>query len=87
MKPSQVILLALWGLGVIAWFTSVAYQLKGARRTTSGKHWWFHMGSLDPVFHATAWPPEARVFWKKHLIWAGIFVAAVAAAFLVPVER
>ncbi len=82
-QPSEVLSAALMALALVAWCAAVICQVKGARRTTSGKHWWFHMNSLDPLFQPGDWPPEARAFWKKHLLWVGIFVASIGAGFLV----
>ncbi len=86
MKVGHVAFLALCCLSVVAWFVGVTYQVKGSRRTTSGRHWWFHAAIWDPLFQPAAWPPEARTYWKKSLFWAGIFLAAVGAGFLVPLD-
>jgi hypothetical protein len=83
LPPSQVLSVALACLAIFSWCAGVAYQVKGARRTTSGKHWWFHMNSLDPLFRPGDWPPEARAFWRKHLLWVGIFAGCIGGSFLV----
>ena len=66
----------------VAWLACFSYLLEGARRTTSGKHWWLHMNTLDPLIHPGHWPPEARAFWKRHLVWFGVFLATGGAVVL-----
>ena len=90
---SVTMFLAAWCFGVFAWFRLVAFQVKAARRTTPGKHWLFRMNTLDPLIDPAAWPTEARAYWRRHLLWTGIFIACVAAGFLIayvggwPMER
>jgi hypothetical protein len=82
-RLTNVLFLAAWCFGVFAWFRSLAFQVKAARRTRPGKHWWLRMNTLDPIIDPAAWSPEARAYWRRHLLWAGIFLACVASGFVI----
>ena len=80
---SEILFGLVWCFAVFAWFRSVGFQVQAARSTTPGRHWWFRMNSLDPIFHPDAWPPEARLLWRRHLLWAMVFVVCIAFGFLI----
>jgi hypothetical protein len=69
-RVSEALLLAAWCFGAFAGLRSLAFQVKAARRTKPGKHWWFRMNTLDPIIDPEAWTPEARAYWRQHLLWA-----------------
>jgi len=75
--------LAACAFAAYAWVRSLVHQIQGARRTTPDEHWWLRMNSFDPLIHPALWPPDARKYWRRHLLWSAIFVGTILFTFLV----
>jgi hypothetical protein len=82
-QASVCLFVAAWCCAVFAWFRSVAFLVKAARRTKPGRLWWLRLNMLGPIFDPAAWPSDALTYWRKHLLWAGIFVGCAASGLFI----